>query len=137
MSPRILVLLTLLAASPLTAVESPKPDLRAATSAAKEQAEQQLEQMRLRIANEHATLLKDIQAALAAANAARDRLTTAEREAKAVAEDLARRTKEQERELTLIRQLADRAVVAARLGSANDRELAAKPPLMRDRKSVV
>lgn len=131
MSPRILVLLVLLAGSQLTAVESPKPDLRAATSAAREQAEQQLEQARLRIAAEHAVLLKDIQAALAAANAARDRLATAEREAKAVAEDLARRTKEQERELTLVRQLADRAVVAARLGSASDRELATKPPLTR------
>lgn len=130
MSARILLLALMLAAHPLTAGEA-TTDLRTSTTTAKDQAEQQLDQARLRIASEHAALLKDIQAALASANTARDRLTSAEREAKTAAEDLAKRTKEQEKELTLIRQLADRAVVAARLGAANDRTLAAKPPLAR------
>jgi biopolymer transport protein ExbB len=72
-----------------------------------------------------------MQAALAAANAARDRLIAAEREARIASEELAKRTREQERELTLIRQLADRAVVSARLGEGKDRALQGKPPLER------
>lgn len=132
MSARLLLLLALaLSLGRLAAADPPAADLRAATAAAKAQAEQQLEQARLRIAAEHAALLKELQAALAAANAARDRLTAAEREAKAVGDDLAKRTREQERELGLIRQLADRAVVAARLGAGSERELAGKPPVAR------
>jgi biopolymer transport protein ExbB len=86
---------------------------------------------RTRIADEHAALLKEMQAALAAANAARDRLFTVEREAKAAGDELAKRQREKERELTLIRQLADRAVVSARLGEGADRALHGKPPLER------
>ena len=131
MSFRVLLLILALTVGRLAGADGVKTDLRFATAAAKEQAEQQLEQTRLRIASDQASLLNDIQASLAAANAARERLATAEREAKAVSEDLAKRTKEQERELVLIRQLADRAVVAARLSATSDRELAAKPPLAR------
>ncbi len=131
MSIRVLLLILALTVGRLAGADGVKTDLRVATAAAKEQAEQRLEQTRLRIASEQASLLKDIQASLAAANAARERLTTAEREAKVVSEDLAKRTKEQERELVLTRQLADRAVVAARLSATSDRELAAKPPLVR------
>jgi len=110
------------------APNAPKPDLAKATTAARDLAQTQLDQARTRIADEHATLLKEMQVALAAANTARDRLITAEREAKIAGDELAKRSKEQERELTLLRQLADRAVVSARLGEGGDRALQGKPP---------
>jgi biopolymer transport protein ExbB len=113
---------------PAIAADAPKPDLAKATTAARDAAQTHLDQARTRIADEHAALLKDLQAALAAANAARDRLITAEREAKIAGDELAKRSKEQERELTLLRQLADRAVVSARLGEGGDRALQGKPP---------
>jgi biopolymer transport protein ExbB len=132
MSVRLLLLIVLASAGVhAAAADAATANLRAATAAARNDAEQRLERARVRIADEHAALLKELQAALAGANAARERLAAAEREAKAVGDDLARRTREQERELVLIRQLADRALVAARLGPAADRELAAKPPLAR------
>lgn len=108
-----------------------KPDLTKATTSALAAAENQLSAARTRIADEQTTLLKDMQAALTAANAARDRLVNAERDAKVANDDLAKRTREQERELTLIRQLADRAVVAARLGEDKDRALQGQLPLER------
>jgi biopolymer transport protein ExbB len=118
-------------AQDLIAADVAKPDLAKATTAARDAAEAQLASTRTRIADEQAALLKDMQAALAAANAARDRLISAEREAKSANDDLAKRTREQERELALIRQLADRAVVSARLGEGKDHALQGKPPLER------
>ncbi|HEX3132946.1 MAG TPA: hypothetical protein VHX44_05105, partial [Planctomycetota bacterium] len=115
----------------LIGADAAKPDLAKVTAAARDAAEAQLASTRTRIADEQAALLKDMQAALAAANAARDRLISAEREAKIASDDLAKRTREQERELTLIRQLADRAVVSARLGEGKDHALQGKPPLER------
>ncbi|MBA3700660.1 MAG: MotA/TolQ/ExbB proton channel family protein [Planctomycetes bacterium] len=116
---------------PLHAADSAKPDLAKATAAAREAAEAQLATARTRIAGEHTALLKDLQTALAAANSARDRLVAAEREATVASDDLAKRTREQERESTLIRQLADRAMVSARLGETQDRALQGRPPLER------
>jgi len=119
-------------AMPAIAADAPadaaKRDLAKATTAARDAAQSQLDQARTRIADEHAALLKEMQDTLAAANAARDRLITAEREAKIAGDDLAKRSKEQERELTLLRQLADRAVISARLGEGADRTLQGKPP---------
>jgi biopolymer transport protein ExbB len=128
-----LACLALLAAVPAAAIAADPPGgaLGAAAALARDQAQAQLEQARLRIADQHAALLKEMQAALAAANAARERLVLAEREAKAAGEELAKRTKEQERELTLIRQLVDRAVVSARLVDGADRALQGRPPLER------
>ncbi len=120
----------LLIMSQLSAAET-TPDLTKATASARAAAENQLSAARTRIANEQTALLKDMQAALTAANTARDRLVNAERDAKIANDDLAKRTREQERELTLIRQLADRVVVSARLGEVKDRTLQGKPPLER------
>ena len=131
LAPALFCLLHAACYMPLAAADAPKPDLAKATAAAREVAESQLSTARTRIANEHAAALKDMQAALAAANAARDRLIAAEGEAKTASDELAKRSREQERELTLIRQLADRAVVAARLGDGKDRALQGKPPLER------
>ena len=124
--------LLLVLAQPLrVSAADTKPDLTKATTSALAAAENQLSAARTRIAEEQTTLLKDMQAALTAANAARDRLVNAERDAKVANDDLAKRTREQERELTLIRQLADRAVVAARLGEDKDRALQGQLPLER------
>ena len=126
---RFLVLM-LLAGAALAAAE-PAADLAGATRAAREQAEQALAAARTRLAGEQAGLLTRLQAAIAAGNAARSRLATAEREAEAAGEEVAKRAKEQERELALVKQLADRTVVAARLGDAPAKAIAGKPPLER------
>ncbi len=113
------------------AADAPKPDLAVlaqATTAARDAAQTQLDVARTRIADEHAALLTELQATLTAANATRDRLISANREAKIASDELAKRSKEQEREVTLLRQLADRAVVSARLGEGGDRALQGKPP---------
>ena len=106
----------------------PVVDLPANARTAREAAEHQAESQRAAIAREEAALLEQLQAAVAAGNAARDRLATAEREHRAAADELARRTKEQERELALVKQLADRAVVAARLGDSAVKALAGRSP---------
>lgn len=113
------------------AAETPKADLAASTRSAREQAERQLAEARTRIAGEQSALLAELQTAVAAANAARDRLTAAQAEARSATEQLARRQQEQDRELSLVKQLADRAVVAARLGEAGVKATAGKPPLER------
>jgi biopolymer transport protein ExbB len=123
----LLVIAAALLALPINAAEA-KPDLAKATTAARDAAQTQLDQARKRIADEHAALLTELQATLTAANTTRDRLISAEREAKSASDDLAKRSKEQERELTLLRQLADRAVVSARLAEGADRALHGKPP---------
>lgn len=135
MSRLLMLCAVLLLLMPQLSAADPKPDLspdlRKATASALHAAENQLSATRTRIAAEQTALLKEMQAALTAANTARDRLVNAERDAKIANDDLAKRTREQERELTLIRQLADRAVVSARLGEVKDRALQGKPPLER------
>ena len=96
--------------------------------AAREVAEQQLATARARIHAEQAEHLARLQAAVAAGTTARERLATASAEADLATAELSRRQQEQERGLGQVRQIADRAVVAARV---NDRELAAKPPAAR------
>ncbi len=96
--------------------------------AAREAAEQQLAAARLRINTEQAEHLARLQAAVAAGTATRERLASAGVEADLATAELARRQQEQARGLDQVRQLADRAVVAARI---NDRELSAKPPAAR------
>lgn len=125
------ILCLLCAAALALAADGARPDLGAGTRSAREQAEAQLAGVRTRIAGEQAALLAELQGAVAAANTARDRLALAQSEAKAAADELARRQKEQDRELALVKQLADRAVIAARLGEAGGRALAGKPPLER------
>ncbi len=110
------------------AISAGEPDLAAAAQDARIQAEREVAAARQRIADEQAALLAELQAAVAAGSAARERLTTAEREAKAANDELAKRQKEQERELAVVKQLADRAVVAARLGETEARRLAGTPP---------
>jgi biopolymer transport protein ExbB len=111
----------------LAAAEAPAGPAIAARTAA----EEQLAQARTRIAAEQAELLKGLHAAVAAGTAARTRLTTAEREAKTASDDLRKRQQEQAQELALVRQIADRAVIAARLGDAETRALAGTPPMAR------
>jgi biopolymer transport protein ExbB len=131
MSRGLALLAAIVLVLPLAAADALRPDLVTATTAARDAAEAQLAAARTRIADEHAAALKEMQAALAAANAARDRLITAEREAKTASDELGKRQREQEREMTLIRQLAERTLVAARLGEGKDRALQGKPPLER------
>ncbi len=125
---RILVASILLFSAKIAAGES---DLAAAAQSARTQAEREVAATRQRIADEQAALLADLQATVAAGNAARDRLTTAEHEAKAANDELSKRQKDQERELAVVKQLADRAVVAARLGETEAKRLAGTPPLER------
>jgi biopolymer transport protein ExbB len=113
----VLLVLSLGAAEPLDGAR-----------AAREVAEQQLAAARVRLHAEQAEHLARLQAAVAAGTAARERLATAGVEADLATGELSRRQQEQARGLDQVRQLADRAVVAAR---SNDRELSAKPPAAR------
>lgn len=122
------VLLGLLA---LLAGGEPASDPSIAGQLARDASERQLGEARSRRNQEEAALLGRLQAAVAAGNAARDRLTSAERAAATASAELVSRTTEQERELTLVRQLAERAVVAARLPEGEARALAGQPPLAR------
>lgn len=110
----------------LSAADSPA-DLRTSSQTVRDQAQAQVEQTRLRIANEHAALLKEFQTALGKTNAARERLSTAEQEAKSTLETLAKRNKEHEREAALVKQLTDRVMIAAHLGDGVDRTLINQP----------
>jgi biopolymer transport protein ExbB len=124
-------LLCLLCLAALACSAETPADLAASTRGARDQAERQLADTRTRIASEQAALLGELQTAVATANAARDRLTSAQAEAKIAADQLARRLQDQDRELALVKQLADRAVVAARLGEAGVKVTTGKPPLER------
>ena len=106
-------------------------DLASATRAARDQAERAAAATRARIADEQAALIAALQQAITAGNAARERLATADREAREAADELARLLAEQDREFALIRQIADRAMVAARLGVGVVEAYAGKPPLER------
>ena len=127
---RLLILLsftvTLSNWSSLTAAD-PSADLRAATLTARDQAQTQLEQARRRIADENEALLKEFQATLSDTNATRERLTKATQDAQAANDALAVRTKEQQRENAQIKSLLDRVVIAARLTSVAQHDLANKP----------
>ena len=129
---RLLILLsftfTLWSWSSLTAAD-PSADLRAATLTARDQAQTQLEQARRRIADENEALLKEFQATLSDTNATRERLAKATQDAQAANEALAVRTKEQQREIAQIKSLFDRVVIAARLTSVAQHDLANKPTL--------
>ena len=120
------VLLAMGALGALAAADAAS-DLRSSSQSVRDHAQDQVDQARLRIANEHAALLKEFQTALANANATRERLVNAEQEAKTASEALAKRTKEHEREALLVKQLTDRVVIAARLADGVDRPLADKP----------
>lgn len=127
---RLLILLiftvTLSSWSSLTAAD-PSADLRAATLTARDQAQTQLEKARRRIADENEALLKEFQATLSDTNATRERLTKATQDAQAANDALAVRTKEQQRENAQIKSLLDRVVIAARLTSVAQHDLANKP----------
>lgn len=127
----IRIALTLFLAAICAAGDAPRAELSAGTRAAREQAERQLAEARTRIAAEQAALLRELHTAVAAANSARDRLASALQEAKTASDELARRQKDHERELGLVKQLADRAVIAARLGETATRAVATRPPLER------
>jgi biopolymer transport protein ExbB len=120
-------LLGLLLALPLVGGESPV----AIGQAARDAAERQLAEVRIRIQGEHAALLARLQQAVGTVNRARDRLTAAESAAATAKTEAAIRAKEQERELTLVRQLADRATVAARLSESEARSIAGQTPWVR------
>jgi biopolymer transport protein ExbB len=104
-----------------------EPDLGASAAAARTTAEQTLAASRTRIAAEHADLLRRLHDAVTAQTTARDRLTTAQRDDSAAASELSKRIKEQDQHAALVRQWADRAVIAAKLGDGPTRALAAKP----------
>lgn len=106
--------------------------LASSVRATRDTAETRLAEARTRITGEQTDLLKRLQTVVAANGAARDRLTTAERESRFATDELGKRLKEQDKELTLVKQVVDRAVVAARLGDAAvTKTLAGKPPLER------
>ncbi len=94
-------------------------------------AEAQLVEARLGIAQQQAALLGRLQSAVTAGTAARERLVRAAGEADAARIALTQRQQDHDRSGLLVRQLTDRAVVAARLGEREQRELAAKPPAER------
>ncbi len=127
---RLLILLSFTAVFcswPALTAADPNADLRAATLTARDQAQTQLEQARLRIAEENAALLKEFQATLSDTNSTRERLTKATQDAQAANDALAVRTKEQQREHAQIKSLLDRVVIAARLTSVVQHDLANKP----------
>jgi biopolymer transport protein ExbB len=124
----IMVTVILLNWSSLIAAD-PSPDLRTTTLTARDQAQTQLEQARLRIAEENAALLKEFQATLSDTNATRERLTKATQDAQAANDALAVRTKEHHRETAQIKSLLDRVMIAARLPSVTQHGLASKPTI--------
>ncbi len=99
-----------------------------AAHAAREQAESQLAANRVRLANEQAALLARLQVAVDASNTARERLAIARRESEAATSELARRQQDQDRDALQMQQLADRAVVVARLLDRDARALVSKSP---------
>jgi biopolymer transport protein ExbB len=121
------VLILLAAALLLAAEASPV----ATVQAAREAAEARLAEQRGAIHAEQARLLASLQEAVAAGTAARERLAAATAAASAASAEAARRAAEQERGLALVRQLADRAMVAARLPEAEQRRLATATPAER------
>jgi biopolymer transport protein ExbB len=112
----------------LLAAERGDPAVAART--ARDAAEQAVATARTRIAQEQAALIASIQQAIASGNAARERLATARREGTSADAELATRLREQDRELALVKQLADRALISARLGDAAA-AVASAPPLER------
>ncbi len=103
-------------------------DQSAAATQAREQAESQLAATRLRCTAEQVALLGRLQEAVTASQAARDRLATATARAEQARDELQRRQQDHEREMNQIRQLVERAVVAARIDA---RVQSAAPPEMR------
>jgi biopolymer transport protein ExbB len=109
-------------------LRSAETDLLAGAQAARLQAETQLAEARTAIAAEQAALLQRLQAAVTAANGARERLAQAELASAAAADELARQQVAADRGGLLVRQLVDRAVVAARLDVQTQRDLAGATP---------
>jgi biopolymer transport protein ExbB len=120
---RCLLLLVLLAGLP-----AGEADLVAGAQAARVQAESQLAEARTAIAAEHAALLQRLQAAVSAAHTAREHLAQAEHASAVAADELARQQAAADRGGLQVRQLADRAVVAARLDAQTQREIAGAAP---------
>jgi biopolymer transport protein ExbB len=106
-------------------------DLAGATRAARDAAEHAAGEARLRIASEPAALIGQILTAVPPPTTARERLAESEHDAAAATDALAKRLKEQDHDLVLLKQLTDRALIAARLGETESRRLAGKPPLER------
>ena len=88
-------------------------DLTTQANQTRSAAEAALSAANKRIASEHATLLKQVHAALIASEAARERLDKATRAASVTREQLATRTTEQTREQQQLTQLLDRTAIAA------------------------
>lgn len=126
---RVLLALVLVVGSGLGGAEP--SSLGDGATNARTAAEQELAATRQRLATEQAELLATLQRAVAANNAARDRSATAERVAATTAAELASRTKEQDRELAVLKQTVDRAVIAARLDASAMRAVAGAPPRAR------
>ncbi len=108
-----------------------QPDIVAQAQIAHASAEHALLETRQRILSEQTAVLTQLQSAVAAANAARERLAAADQAVKSVNTEVATRRREQAQELTVIKQLTDRAVIAARLGEAHTTAVAGLPPLQR------
>lgn len=123
----LLLVLLVCAHVPLSSAEAAPAGLGATTAATRTAAEAELAAARTRIANEHAAALRELQVALAAANSARERLTTVEQDAALANTTLSKRRTEHERDLAHLRQLADRVVIAAHLPSEASRALTTKP----------
>lgn len=126
---RLLLLMCVGAA--MLAAEAGGSAVPAAARTAQDQAQVELAEVRLRIANEQAALLRSLQEAINAADAARERLAGATRSAQATNDELRTRSRDRERDLALVRQISNRAVVAARLPDADARSLARRSPIER------
>jgi len=118
----------LLLVAMMAGLSAGEPDLLVGAHEARRQAESQLAEARATIATEHAALLQRLQSAVTAASAAREGQIRAERAASVAAEELARQQLAADRGVVQVRQLVDRAVVAARLDAQAQRDLAGATP---------
>ncbi|GDY12773.1 biopolymer transporter TonB [Planctomycetota bacterium] len=103
----------------------------ASAEAARVAAETSLAEARAAITAERVTLSRDLQTALAAAEAARERLSGAERRRALADAEWLRRQSDARKSASQVAAVVDRATVAARLGESERRKLSDQPPLER------
>jgi len=119
----------LLALSNLIAADT--PDIGAEVAAARRAAEDQLAAQRIIIADQRSVLMAAVQESHRHTETQRERLHAALRERDTQLAELKKRKQEAERELTLVRALVDRAVVASGMGDKQAKSLTKAPPAER------
>jgi biopolymer transport protein ExbB len=131
------LILCLLLAANLSAAEAVTgAALASAASTARAAAEQELATLRAETVTARAALATAMHAAHVTANTARDRLRAAATARDAAQLELTQRRKDQERELVLVRQQAEKSVIAARLGDAEAKAIAGLAPAERVAKAA-